>query len=171
MAMLNNQRVIQIAGFFILILPRSSHELSPAASPMHQRPPGPGCEWGPQRAWSHDPTPWGRGRWTQNMMRSQISSSNIIKQISHGFTIFISTNMRRWWIYSMWSGWWLQPFLTSLKNIGQFWLLGWWALRQNYAGGQMHVLQSHSIHQAGWEIEYVSNHPNGVAMSPSFAIY
>jgi hypothetical protein len=98
------------------------------------------------------------------MMRSQISSSNIIKWISHGFTIFISTNMRRWWIYSMWSGWWLQPFLTSLKNIGQFWLLGW-ALRQNYAGGQMHVLQSHSIHQAGWE--YVSNHPNGVAMSPS----
>ena len=36
--------------------PRSSAQQL-AASPMHQRPLGPGCEWGPQREWSHDPTP------------------------------------------------------------------------------------------------------------------
>ena len=163
-----------------------------AASPMHQRPPGPGCEWGPQRERSHDPTParpvGSRGEVgipNSKYHEKPNASANIIKnvikyhQLSRGFTIhnkissitikmvFDHVNLYRFTTWTDQCNWCLNTvtwthWISTLVNFDYS-----DEQSESYAGGQMIVLHSHFIHQVGWELEHVSNHPHGVAMSPS----
>ena len=111
------------------------------------------------------------------------ASANIIKnvikyhQVSRGFTIhnkissitikmvFDHVNL---YIYHVnWSMWCLNTvtwthWISTLVNFDYS-----DEHSESYAGGQMIVLHSHFIHQVGWELEHVSHHPHGVAMSPS----